>query len=201
MARWVRKAVPVAAGVLFLACGLAPHLLAGAAAAQERPAPPPGPPAGSGETGGLLGTGTLAPAFRLPAAAGEDFSYGAKGSRNPLLLIFFSVFCDPCRAVLPVVQRIRERYGGRGLEVACVSLDGQPLANTVAGSVKQEGYTFRVLLDEVDENQRFRVADSYRVTEIPTLYLVDGEGRIAFGRAGRVREEELDKLLQAVLRK
>ena len=201
MGRWIRKAFPVAAGIFFLACGVVPALLAGAAAAQERPASPPGPPAVSGEKGGLLGTGALAPAFRLPAAVGEEFSYGGEGSRNPLLLMFFSVFCDPCRAVLPVVQRIRERYGGRGLEVACVSLDGQPLGKTVAGSVKQEGYTLRVLLDEVDEHQGFRVADSYRVTEIPTLYLLDGEGRIVFSRAGRVREEELDKLLQTVLRK
>ena len=201
MRRWIRKVLPSAAGIFSLACGVVLALLAGAAVVRESPASLPGPPVASGETGGLLGTGALAPAFRLPAAVGEEFSYGGEGSRNPLLLTFFSVFCDPCRAVLPVVQRIRERYGGRGLEVACVSLDGQPLGKTVAGSVKQEGYTFRVLLDEVDETQGFRVADSYRVTEIPTLYILDGEGRIVFSRAGRVREEELDKVLQTVLRK
>lgn len=183
------------ASVLFLV------VLAGTAAAQERPAVPPGPPAASRERGGLLGTGVPAPAFRLPAAGGEEFSHGGEGNGHPLLLTFFSVFCEPCRAVLSVVQRIREKYGDRGLEVACVSLDGQPLAKTVAGFAKQEGYTFRVLLDEVDENQGFRVADAYRVAEIPTLYLVDGEGRIAFGRTGRVREEELDKALRAILRK
>lgn len=201
MGCWIRKVLPVAAGIFFLACGVVPALSAGAAAAQERPASPTGPPAASGEKGGLLGTGALAPAFRLPAAAGEEFSYGGVGSRRPLLLTFFSVFCDPCRAVLPIVQRIGERYGSRGLEVACVSLDGQPLGKMVAAFAQQEGYTFRLLLDEVDENQGFRVVDSYRVTEIPTLYLVDGEGRIALGRAGRVREEELDKVLQAILRK
>lgn len=201
MGRWIRKVLPVAAGSWFLACGVALALPAGTAAAQEKPASPLRPPAASGEPGGLLGTGAPAPAFRLPAAAGEEFSYGGEGSRPPLLLTFVSVFCDPCRTVLPVVQRIRERYGGRGLEVACVSLDGQVLGKTVAAFARQEGYTFRVLLDEVDESQGFRVADAYRVTEIPTLYLVDGEGRIALGRAGRVREEELDKVLQALLRK
>lgn len=185
---------------MILGWGAVPALPAGTAEAQEQSASPPAPSAGSTETGGLTGTGALAPAFRLPDAAGEEFSYGGEGGGQPLLLTFFSVFCEPCRAVLPLVQRVREKYGDRGLQVACVSLDGQPFVKTVAGFAKQEGYTFRVLLDEVDENQRFRVADAYRVEEIPTLYLVDEKGRIAFGRTGRVREEELGKALQNILR-
>jgi peroxiredoxin len=202
MARWLRTILPVGPENFLLACGVVLLLLAGGAAwPADRPASPSGSPAVSGEPGGLLERGAPAPAFLLPTAAGEEFSYGGEGKRPPLLLVFFSVFCDPCRAVLPVVQRIRAKYGSRGLEAACVSLDGRPLGKTVAAFALQEGYTFRVLLDEVDEHQRFRVADSYRVTEIPTVYLVDGEGRIALGRAGRIREEEFDKILQAVLSK
>lgn len=172
-----------------------------ASAAGQGVASPPGEAAAPGEKGALLATGALAPGFRLPGAAGEEFSYGGEGRRPPLLVAFFSVFCDPCRAVLSVVQKVREKYAEGGVEVACVSLDGQPLGRTVEGFAKQEGYTFRVLLDEAGENEGFRVADLYRVKRIPTLYLVDGEGRIAFGRAGRVREEELDKVLRAVLGK
>lgn len=201
MGRWIRKVLPVAGGILILGCGAVPALLAGTAAAQEQSTSPPAPSAVSMEKGGLLDTGALAPGFRLPAATGEEFSYGGAGSRPPLLLAFFSLFCEPCRAVLPLVQRIREKYGDRGLEVACVSLDGQPLIRTVAAFAKQEGYTFRILLDEVDNHQGFRVADAYRVTEIPALFLVDREGRIAQGRAGRVREEDLEKVLQGLLRK
>jgi peroxiredoxin len=176
-------------------------LLSGPAAAQGRPgAPPPEPAPGEGSAP-LLAAGTRAPAFRLSDPRGEEFSYRVEGAAKPLLLAFFSVFCDPCRAQLPILQKIREKYPEADLAVAGVSLDGEPLGKTVEGFAKQEGYTFRVLLDRVDERQAFRVAESYRVSEIPTLYLVDGRGRIAFAGAGRVAEEELEKSLRAVVRK
>ncbi len=149
----------------------------------------------------MLDTGAAAPDFRLTDVLGAKFSYGEEGRGRPLLLLFFSVFCDPCRAGLAVLKRFQEKYGAGGLEAAAISLDGETLKATVAGSAKQEGYTFRVLLDEADEKQGFRVADSYGVTEIPTLYLVDRRGRIAFAGTGRVAEETLEKAVQAALRK
>lgn len=176
-------------------------LLAGPAAAQGRPgAAPPGPAAAEEKTR-LLAAGTPAPAFRLPDLRGDEFPYGVEGRRKPLLLAFFSVFCDPCRAQLPILQKVRERFPEADVDVAGVSLDGEPLRKTVEGFTKQEEYTFRVLVDRVDERKAFRVAESYRVTEIPTLYLVDRRGKIAFARAGRVSEAELEKALRAVVGK
>jgi thiol-disulfide isomerase/thioredoxin len=132
--------------------------------------------------------------------SGGSYFYGGEGSGKPLLLAFFSVFCDPCRDELAILQRIQERYGGR-VEVIGICLDGEILKSTVAGIAKQEGYSFRVLLDEVTDRQVFRVADGYRVTEMPTLYIVDGFGRIAFAGTGRVAEDTLDKAVQDALAK
>ena len=132
--------------------------------------------------------------------SGGSYFYSRKGSGNPLLLAFFSVFCDPCRDELAILQRIQERYGGR-VEVVAVCLDGEILKSTVAGVAKQEGYSFRVLLDEVTNRQVFRVADGYRVTAMPTLYIVDGSGRIAFAGTGRVAEDILDKAVRDALAK
>lgn len=176
-------------------------LLSGPAAAQGRQGPPPPGPAAAEEKAPLLAAGVAAPAFRLPDSRGEEIPYGVEGARKPVLLAFFSVFCDPCRAQLQILQKARDRYPEAALDVACVSLDGEPLGKTVDGFVKQEGYTFRVLLDRVNERQTFRVAELYRVTQIPTLYLVDGRGRVAFARVGRVSDEELEKALRAVVRK
>ncbi len=99
------------------------------------------------------------------------------------------------------MQQIQDKYGDGGMDVAAVSLDGEVLKATVAGFAKQEGYTFRVLIDEGDERKLFRVAESYRVTEMPTFYLVDRGGRIVFNRTGRVAEDDLFKAVQAVLKK
>ncbi|MGZ8430041.1 MAG: TlpA family protein disulfide reductase [Candidatus Deferrimicrobiaceae bacterium] len=192
MRRGIRKALPVAAGVLLLACGLT--LAHGKEQAPDRP------PESAPEKIPSLGTGAAAPGFRLTDVLGAKYSYGEEGGRKPLLLIFFSFFCDPCRANLPVLQKIQDKYGG-GVDVAAVSLDGEPLKAMVAGFAKQEGYTFRVLLDEGDEKRMFKVADAYRVTEIPTLFLVDRGGKVTFAGMGRVAEETLEKAVQAVLKK
>ncbi len=193
MVRWIRSALPVAAGVLLLACGLA--------LAQEKEPGADRVPANSPGKVPQLAPGAVAPAFRLPDVLGTDYSYTKEERARPLLLVFFSLFCEPCRAELSVLQKIQEKYGGTDVDVAAVSLDGEALAQTVEGFARQEGYTFPVLIDEVDGRQMFKVADSYRVTEMPTLFLVDRGGRVAFAGMGRVGEETLEKAVQAVLKK
>lgn len=192
MGRKVRTVLLFAAGGLLLVGGLA--------LAQEKETPPAGKGTGVAQSVPLLAAGAIAPAFRLAEVSGASFFYGGGGSGKPLLLAFFSVFCDPCRDELAVLQRIRERYGER-VEVAAICLDGEILKNTVAGFAKQEGYAFRVLLDEVTDRQVFRVADAYRVTEMPTLYFVNGVGRITFAGTGRVAEDTIEKAVQAALAK
>ena len=194
MRRGIRTVLSFAAGVFLLACGLA--LAEGKEAIPDRV-----PHAAAPEKVPVLGAGASAPAFRLADVLGANYSYGEEGRKKPLLLAFFSIFCDPCRADLLVLQKIQEKYGGSDVDVAAVSLDGEVLKATVAGFAKQEGYTFRVLLDRGDEKQMFKVADSYRVTEMPTVYLVDRGGRIAFAGTGRVGEDMLEKVVQAVLKK
>jgi thiol-disulfide isomerase/thioredoxin len=192
MRRGIRKAFPVAAGVLLLACGLT--LVRGKEQAPER-APEIAP-----EKVPSLGLGAAAPGFRLTDVLGTKFSFGGEEGKKPLLLLFFSVFCDPCRGDLLVLQKIQEKYGA-DIVVAAVSLDGVPLKATVAGFAKQEGYTFRVLLDEGDAKQMFPVADAYRVTEMPTLFLVDGGGKVTFTGMGRFAEETIEKAVRTVLKK
>lgn len=190
MGRKVRTVLLFAAGVLLL--------VGGPALAQEKETPPARKETGVAESVPLFETGIVAPAFRLAAVSGASYFYGGEGSGKTLLLAFFSVFCDPCRDELAVLQRIQKRYGGR-VEVIAICLDGDILKNTVAGFARQEGYTFRVLLDEVTDRQVFRVADAYRVTEMPTLYLVDGLGTIAFAGTGRVPEDTIEKAVRAAL--
>jgi thiol-disulfide isomerase/thioredoxin len=192
MGRKVRAILLFAAGVLLL--------VGGPALAQEKEASPAGEEAGVAEKVPLLAVGDAAPAFRLAEVSGGEYFYGGEQSGKPLLLAFFSVFCDPCRDELAILQRIQERYGGR-LDVIAICLDGEILKSTVAGVAKQEGYSFRVLLDEVTDRRVFRVADGYRVTEMPTLYIVDGFGRIAFAGTGRVAEGTLGKAVQDALAK
>lgn len=191
MGRWIRTVLLPVAGVLLLTSGLP--------LAQDKGGAPAGGQPGAPEKDGLLPAGSEAPAFRLEDTTGASYSYREDGSGKPLLLLFFSVFCEPCRSELPILQKIQVKYWDGKLEVAAVSLDGVALRSVLAGFARQERYAFRVLLDEQDNRQLFRVADAYRVTEMPTIYVVDGRGRIFFAGTGRIPEETLEKAVRDAL--
>lgn len=144
----------------------------------------------------MLEPGASAPGFAVKDSAGESFDFGAESGRAPSLVVFFSIFCEPCRRELAVAQRLQDRHRDAGWRVVGVSLDGPPLGGAVAGFARQEGYTFRVLMDEPDARDAFRVADLFGVSEIPSTFVIERGGRIAFARKGPVAEEELEKLMQ-----
>ncbi len=149
----------------------------------------------------MLEVGSAAPDFSVKDTAGEAFRFSDVKGKRSLLLIFWSIFCEPCRFEMPVVQKLHDKYKNDGLDVISVALDGEPLKESITGFIKQENYTFRVLIDELDAQEMFKVADPYGVAGTPTLYLIDKAGKILLAKSGRVKEEELEKAVQAALKK
>lgn len=187
---------PLAACACFLVFGT------GTARAQERERAVSPPPAVGPAVDGfrMLQPGALAPDFSIRDAEGAPFRLLDARGKKPVLLLFWSIFCEPCRLELPVLQKMHAQHKDSGLEVVGISLDGGALTNSIRGFVKQEGYTFRVLIDELDSRDGFKAADPFGVAGMPTVYLVDRAGRIVLARAGRVKEEELERAVQAVLK-
>jgi len=147
-----------------------------------------------------LEAGAAAPDFAIRDTEGKAFNFAEEKGKAPSILVFWSIFCEPCRAEMPIVQKLHDKYRD-ALTVLAVALDGEPLKNSIVGFVKQEGYTFRVLIDELDEKEMFKVADPYGVGGTPTLYLVDRAGKVAFAKIGRFKEEDLEKAIQSALKK
>jgi len=147
-----------------------------------------------------LESGAAAPDFAVKDTEGKAFNFGEEKGKAPSILVFWSIFCEPCRVEMPIVQRLHEKYRD-ALTVLAVALDGEPLKNSIVGFVKQEGYTFRVLIDELDEKEMFKVADPFGVGGTPTIFLVDRAGKVTFARIGRFKEEDLEKAIQSALKK
>lgn len=149
----------------------------------------------------MLEAGQRAPDFAIKDADGALFRYDAdeKGKR-PVLFVFWSIFCEPCRMEMPIIQKLHEKYG-KALDVVTIALDGEPLKTNITGFVKQERYTFRVLIDELDAKEMLKAADPYGVAGTPTIYVLDKAGKVHLAKAGRMQEEELEKAIQSVLKK
>ncbi len=149
----------------------------------------------------MLEVGAVAPDFSIKDTEGTPFSLSAEKGKRNVLIVFWSIFCEPCRAEMPAIQKVYDKYKDSGLVVVSVALDGEPLKNSIVGFVKQEGYTFRVLIDELDAKDMFKVADPYGVAGTPTLYLLDRSGKVALAKAGQVKEEDLEKAVRSLTKK
>ena len=123
-----------------------------------------------------------APDFTLEDLSGNLFSLSRMRGRA-VLLDFWASWCGPCRAEMPVLERLHRQFVERGLLVVGVNVD-EP-RETAARFIEQQGYTFTVLLD-----RSFEASMLYDARSLPTLVLVDAEGSVrAYGRGTRSEAE------------
>jgi peroxiredoxin len=175
--------------------------LSAGAVAAERETPPPPLAVHGGEGTRFAEPGMIAPDFTVRDVEGHPFRLTEEVSRKPVLLLFWSVFCDPCRAEMAILQKAHDKYAGRDLTVVAVAVDGEPLRNTIGGFARQEGYTFKVLVDELDAMEKWKVADAYGVAVTPTLLLLEKGGKVSLRMGGKIREDELEKAVSSLLKK
>jgi peroxiredoxin len=190
-----RSAVPVFAAILALLTASV------GAVAAEAEKPPSSPRVQGGEGARFAEPGMIAPDFSVLDVEKHPFRLSEEVSRKPVLLLFWSVFCDPCRAELTNLQKAQDRYAGRDLTVVAVAVDGEPLRDIIGGFARQEGYTFTVLIDELDAMGVWKVADAYGVAVTPTLLLLGKGGTVVLRKGGKVREDELEKAVSSLLKK
>ena len=191
MNKGFRIAASVLGGVLGAVLTAAPH-----AGAQE-PGFTPVPVIKGVKS---LEVGLPAPDFTVKDLDGKTFDFGAERTQRAHLLVFWSIFCEPCREEMPVIQRVADEYKAAGtLGVLAVNMDGEPFIDGIKGFLKQNKYTLRVILDELNaKGEQFAIADPFQVAGTPVLYLVDAEGKIAGSHLGRIGEADLKAMINGM---
>ncbi|GBE15350.1 MAG TPA: TlpA family protein disulfide reductase [Proteobacteria bacterium] len=148
----------------------------------------------------MLKVGDAAPDFSIKDLSGNQFHMKEVLARHKGVLIFFwSIFCEPCKAELPVIQELTQEYKDKGIEFVGVAIDGFPMKDAIDAFIKQEHYSFDVIIDELNPDESFKVSDPYGVAGTPTLYLLDKTGTVQFSRVGRTPKEEIEAAFKKVL--
>jgi peroxiredoxin len=111
-----------------------------------------------------------APDFSLKDLQGNVFKLSNQRGK-PVLIFFGTTWCPTCRSELPLYKEIYEVYTNRGLEVIYVNI--MESRGKVAKFAKANALPFKIILDENGD-----VATDYAVVGVPTLVLIDKQGKI-----------------------
>lgn len=115
--------------------------------------------------------------FTLPTLAGDSLRL-ADLQGKVVLLNFWATWCPPCREEMPAIEALFQAYHEQGFVVLGVAGDTKG-KEVVAPFVAEQNLTFPILLDPDN-----RVAKQYHVNGIPTIYLLDRQGRVAGSMTG-----------------
>lgn len=128
-----------------------------------------------------LQTGSVAPAFSLPDSAGKTFSLSGLLARGPLLLIFHKISCPTCQFAAEYWSRLAE---AADLNFRTIAQD--PVEH-VAAFEREFNLRLPNLFDAIDDG--FPVSNAYGIRFVPTLFLIEPDGRIAISSEGWDRED------------
>jgi len=146
------------------------------------------------EPGKLLAVGRLAPDWVLKTPDGKKVRLSDLRG-NVVVMDFWATWCHPCKMAMPGVQRVHEKFKGRPVKAFGIDIWEREGASP-ADYMKSKDYTYTLLLNGD------KVADDYRVSGIPSFYVIDPRGRVAYAASGFIpnREKELVGVIERALK-
>jgi len=132
--------------------------------------------------------GRKAPPFSVEGLDGASLTLEQYAGRV-LVLDFWATWCGPCRQAMPELGRLHERYEAEGLSIVGITDENR---GKVMGFLKQTPVPYTIAIDTTRA-----AAQAYKVTALPTVWVVDREGRVQEVVVGG-GPKALDKIEKAV---
>jgi thiol-disulfide isomerase/thioredoxin len=138
----------------------------------------------------------VAPRIALPRLDGDGTLGVEPGAVT--LVDFWATWCGPCRASMPRLQRLYGEVGPKGVRLLSVDTDAESpgRAQEVRQFLADNRLSFPVVLDDGSGSE------ALRVSSLPTLFLIDKDGRVLWRHVGTFQaadEAVLRSLIDAAL--
>jgi cytochrome c biogenesis protein CcmG/thiol:disulfide interchange protein DsbE len=117
--------------------------------------------------------------FSLQGLDGQTVALADYRGKKKVVLSFWASWCGPCRLELPELAAFYKKYHKEdsNFEILAISIDDDRTdAEAYASKAK---LPFPVLWDPAD-----KAADAFSVQAIPTMFVIDQDGKIVYGNTG-----------------
>lgn len=137
----------------------------------------------------LLTPGTEAPDFTLKSLDGKEYSLHKLNKKGYVVLDFWSSWCRDCLKDIPAVKALYEQYGKK---VNFVGISFDDNKESWANCVEKNQIAW-LQLSELKKWRDSEVSKLYHIKWIPTMYLLDPQGKVVLAT---VQVEKLEKKLK-----
>ena len=134
--------------------------------------------------------GSKVPEFTVKGTDGQEVTLASlREGKKYVLIDFWASWCGPCRREIPNLKEQYKNYADKGFDIVSISIDKKKADWEKA--LQEEQLPWHNFLDDGS------VADLYKVSSIPAMYLIDAEG-VMVGE--NLRGEALAKKLEELLK-
>jgi thiol-disulfide isomerase/thioredoxin len=184
-----RRATVLGLAAIAVAAGIGGFL-----ASRHLTAPPPAPPAESLPTAAAATTiPAVRPVFVLKDDKGVARSIEEWNGR-PLAINFWATWCPPCRREIPLLNELRRRHSGDGLEIVGVAVD---FREDVLAYMQKTPIEYPILIGEQDGLDAAK-AFGMETMGYPFTVFTDSQGRIITVHVGELHSDQAEAILAAV---
>lgn len=146
-----------------------------------------------------LGVGDPAPRILVSEwIKGEPVKTFAEG--KPYVVEFWGTWCPPCVSSIPHINEIQKKHAAEGLTIIGVAINERSM-DKVRKFVADMGpkMDYRVAVDEANGAMSANWLTAAGQTSVPTAFLVDRKGNIAWIGHPMQMDESVDKLVAGTL--
>ncbi len=145
-----------------------------------------------------LGPGSPVPKFSLVSHDDPKVTFTNESFKGKKYLIdFWATWCGPCKAEMPELHKVYQKFKDKGFEILSISFDQ---TEDAINKYRQGEWKMPWLHAFVDGDLRAKIAKDFDAAAIPKPFLVDGNTNRILALTTDLRGENLEETLEKFIK-